>query len=161
MEKTLAVLLNYKFHPSIFTREVKYFECNRCGENETSWPLVDLEWRRVLRAIRLGRRPPAFADGSSVLSITLDFDKVGGAVSDQEVDPEGILDTEYPPVQFRYVCSFYCFADEICASRAYENDSLDEPYLQPYKRKDSRVELVEISSDIDGRIKRMPSSFEY
>jgi len=163
-EHTLGVLFSYPFNMSVLDRGAAYYYyCRRCRRNESRWLHVDLEWRRMLRAIRLGQTPATFESEifpSNVGITALDFERDGLSVHSCSPDLEYVSNTKDPPVQYRYVCSDHCWGDRICVSDAYENDSVDEPYLPPYEYKSSKVELVQISSDIDDRIKRMPGSFE-
>ncbi len=103
-------------HPAPF--ELRFPSCQRCGRNNMGLGaklMVDLEWRRRLRDIRLQ------------FSNRLPMSSMG------DQPDTSVTDATLP---YRIVCSHGC-QDRICVAFIYDDDSVNEPKFPLYHGPDS------------------------
>lgn len=135
----LTSLFEYAFVPYEGKKNFGFPECERCGNHGTevgALMKVDLEWRRRLRDLRLGRVSRAISDiaidtagPTSVLHTSVE-----GALDPQLVGESSIIRSKEIVARdwpYRVVCSGDC-SDGVCVAWAYENDSMDDPELPPF-----------------------------
>jgi hypothetical protein len=158
-EETLMNVFESEVFPDSVYSTTGFLGCERCDDRrEPRFAMVDLPWRRHLRAIRTSKphdtccnpersckeivRPPLAVREANM------FDWGDANVEDPKLlysnNPElrYQVDKDSIPVRFNscgvkepwpymVVCEAGC-CDGVCISAVYDNDLSDEPYLAPY-----------------------------
>jgi len=169
--ESLTVLLDCQFTPSEEGTQSRYLSCERCGVEEHGWTvMIDLEWRKHLRDIKLGRisrskASPIHSMGGTdnIRSTTLDF---GNNLEDSHTDINFnrgssadycSMPVQPIPIPFPYniVCSTRC-TDGVCVARLFDNQELDDPTFPSLVV--DEMEQDELENN-DGKIRAMPGSF--
>lgn len=147
----LTHLFKIDYTPHEGPRHFGFPDCERCGANHTSESAetpVDLEWRRLLRAIRC-HHIEGYRQGHLMVGlIHKDSRHPGSALVRNDKNNQGLAPRHWP---YRMVCYGKC-KDGICTSQLYENDDMNEPILPTYADPDiPQTKIQELES---------PASFE-
>jgi hypothetical protein len=154
-QDSLSYLFDMEISPDPHTTPVvfRFPRCQRCGHNGTklgSKLMVDLNWRRQLRDIRLqfSNRPLEILDPSTSGSCMVDntdnpeipyncsSTKLANKDQEEVSSTISFAAAQSKPLLYRIVCSGAC-QDAICVAILYDNDSTSEPDLPLYYNEDS------------------------
>jgi len=161
-------LFEYEFVPYEAEKSILGFsKCESCGDRDGGyWDMkVDSDWRRLLRDLRLNRVPRESPNTTIEVSVS----DSGTTELEANPNPQSVAASDVPESRvggardwpYRIVCAVMC-EDGVCVGWVYENDSMDEPELPPY-RTSSEGTIDDLSDTEDSGDKwpsqNMPGAF--